>query len=237
MRKYTSRLPQYNTELSMTLTYHDHHNPSHKSNICYKYTSNKIMSMYNKKLLHVITYDYIYNTFISRKILNMLIIKAGPLTRHNLKSTELRGVNSTAQWVESKENQGTIYISMRSMIIQVIRVNLKEQGKQKIDDIPWFNNEDNDLENLRGRSDSYGHWFSITFLSFIQHIIEFMSCIEQILFSYLAYYQIHLMYTQHVLFTYFVFHTWWYTNHNSWVINIVYASKIHMHHKTYWYII
>ena len=43
------------------------------------------------------------------------------------------------------------------MFIQVKRPNLKEQDKQEINDIPWFNNQDNDLHNSRGRSDFYGH--------------------------------------------------------------------------------
>jgi len=49
------------------------------------------------------------------------------------------------------------------MTIQIIRVDLGEQEKQKIDNISWFNNQNNGLQNLRGRSDSYSHWLPITF--------------------------------------------------------------------------
>ena len=81
------------------------------------------------------------------------------------------------------------------MIIQVIRVNLGDKKSKKINDIQWFNNQDNGLQNLRGRSDSYGHRFPISFLNFHFTYDKIYELYRTILFSCLGYYQSHLMYT------------------------------------------
>jgi len=115
----------------------------------------------------IIQHDYITQKRLDWSKTNSMQFKQGPCLNATCNKPVWGRVSSTTWWVEWEGiRKWNIYINWKHECSSNKGKSERIRKAEEINIILWFNNQDNGLQNIQGRSNSYDHKFSISFLDF-----------------------------------------------------------------------